>query len=653
MKNKYYNDAIIGNENMVVSFSKKGEMLRLICPAPDYKQYIDEAYFGIKVNDSNLIYLHDDVNNVYDQYYTENTNILNTEIKNTYFNISVLQTDFVCISQNLLIKKYKFTNENNIDLDVRFLAYSKLLTNQNNMISSKIQDDICMQYAHDFTYSIFTKEKISGYRLHNGKEDIKTGVLSDKDYIGIGSDVALSYEIGTLKPGESKEIDVFIYINNNNEKYKIEEIIQDINKIKKVNVKKELEKVVEHWNKFVNEHDGLNFLSEPNKWKKKVVDYEKVKRIYVRSILLFALLYNSKTGGISSAIEVDENQTKCGRYSYCWPRDAIFITKALDILKMHKEADKFYLNFAKETQLKNGMWEQRYYTDGRLAPCWGYQIDETASIVYGVYEHYKENKNRKFLEGTYQMCKNACKALMKYIDIVLLEKKATSEYEIFERYKSYDLWEMNEGIHLYSLSAIIAGLNSMIEIEKVINSKNNKFETTKELENSKVPTETKEIKEIKELRKRIEEVQGYIKDNFINNNNTLRRSLNDDLCDISILGTIYPFETMDINSKEIKNTIQKIEWTLRTYTGGYLRFENDNYLQGNYPWPIATLWMALYNLEKGNKFEALHLINFVTETQTQHGLLAEQVDNETMDAKWVIGLGWSHAMYLITLKNVE
>ena len=48
-----------------------------------------------------------------------------------------------------------------------------------------------------------------------------------------------------------------------------------------------------------------------------------------------------------------------------------------------------------------------FYTDGRLAPCWGYQIDETASIVYGVYEHYKMTKDKSFLEETYEMCQRA------------------------------------------------------------------------------------------------------------------------------------------------------------------------------------------------------------------------------------------------------
>ena len=42
----------------------------------------------------------------------------------------------------------------------------------------------------------------------------------------------------------------------------------------------------------------------------------KIHNIYTRTILLFPLIVNEKTGGISAAIEVDEDRTKCGRYSY-------------------------------------------------------------------------------------------------------------------------------------------------------------------------------------------------------------------------------------------------------------------------------------------------------------------------------------------------
>ena len=143
---------------------------------------------------------------------------------------------------------------------------------------------------------------------------------------------------------------------------------------------------------------------------------KKIEEIYKRTILLYPLLTNYETGGIAATIEIDENLTKCGRYSYCWPRDSVFITKAMDILKMEKETDKFYKTFCKNTQSKNGMWEQRFYTDGRLAPCWGYQIDETASVICGVYDHFIKTKDRKFLKDTFKMCENGIKFLEKYIE---------------------------------------------------------------------------------------------------------------------------------------------------------------------------------------------------------------------------------------------
>ena len=660
MNKKYLNEAIIGNNKIVASFNSKGEMLRLLYPTKDYRQFIECMYTGVKVNDSAIVYLHEDINNIYEQYYTEDTNILNTKIKNTYFNLSILQTDFVAISQDILIKKFVFTNENTIDLNVNFLIYSKLLSNFNNMVGSKIENDILMQYSHDYTYCIFSKTPILSYRLNNSQEDMKPGILKDKDYIGMANDSAISFDIGILKPGESKELEIIIYINNNEEKYKFDEIIENVEKIRKIDVNKELNKVEKYWKNYVIEHDELEILTKKEKWQKLITGqeqlnentYEKyiqMKNVYVRSILLFPLLTNSETGGISAAIEVDEERSNSGRYSYCWPRDAVFVTKALDILNMKEETTKFYTKFCKETQSKNGMWEQRFYTDGRLAPCWGYQIDETASIVYGVYEHYKETKNKEFLKQTYPMCKKAIDALetlflynlfVTCFQFEQLKNPFTSSATFasqenmknFLTHESYDLWEMNEGIHLYSMSAIYAAYIAMIEIEKIVEEKNNNIE---------------------ELEKTAEKIKKYCKDYLCNKEEmTLKRNNKDNMCDISMLGTVIPFNMFNENEKEIINTIEKINMTLRTYTGGYIRFENDNYMGGNNPWPIATLWMALYNIKKNNKEEARKQIEFIIKTSTKHGFLAEQIDNEAMQAKWVIGLGWSHAMFIIALSLI-
>ena len=41
MKNKYFNDAIIGGKNITASYSKNGELLRMMYDAPDFRQFID------------------------------------------------------------------------------------------------------------------------------------------------------------------------------------------------------------------------------------------------------------------------------------------------------------------------------------------------------------------------------------------------------------------------------------------------------------------------------------------------------------------------------------------------------------------------------------------------------------------------------------
>ena len=117
MSNKFFNDAVIGNKNVRTTFSSTGELLRAYYPSVDFKQFVDFFHVGMKVNDSAIIYLHQDINNRYNQYYTDNTNILNTEIENTYFNIKIRQTDFALVKENIIAKRYTIVNGNKLDLD--------------------------------------------------------------------------------------------------------------------------------------------------------------------------------------------------------------------------------------------------------------------------------------------------------------------------------------------------------------------------------------------------------------------------------------------------------------------------------------------------------------------------------------------------------
>ena len=324
---------------------------------------------------------------------------------------------------------------------------------------------------------------------------------------------------------------------------------------------------------------------------------------------------------------------------------------------------KLYENFLRKTQEKNGMWEQRFYTDGRLAPCWGYQIDETATVVYGAYRHFlvmarkTGKKDTKFLKDNLKMLEKGAKFLEKYMDYILgkeeTEDKVRMELEKDYNYKerdeiykhpSYDLWENTEGIHLYSLSAIYSAFDSMI---KTYDEVYDLFEKNR-LKQDDILKCKKKLEEYKR------DTKKYILDNLVDKKmNVLLRNTTDRLVDISVIASIFPFRVFDMNEKFVQNTVDQINMTLRTYSGGYLRYQGDGYLGGNNPWIIATGWMGLYFHAAGDDKKANECLNFIVQSATPQGFLAEQ-SNSDLNEKWVIGLAWSHAVFielLVFLKN--
>ena len=584
----------------------------------------------MKINDSNLIYLHEDINNIYKQYYDINTNILNTEITNTYFNLKILQTDFIPLKENILVKKYTFINENNIDLDVKFFIHSGLLSDKNNFVSCQMIDNGMVQYSHDFMFSTIAKqERLYSYQIHKSKKNIKTGIINDKDYIGMSNDSSVEYDVNIIKPNSKKEITICIILQE--QPSSMHDFEKEINRVEKLDLHSEYIKTKNYWRKYVKSHDGLELDDPQNSYEAKIQD------IYYRTILLFPLLTNMETGGMIAAPEVDEDFEHCGRYGYCWPRDAVYVTKAMDILKMNKEVDKFYKVFCKKTQSKNGMWEQRFFSDGKLAPCWGYQIDETASVVYGVYSHYEYTKSEEFLKSNLHMCEKAVDFLKRYVRD-LFDK--TGIYHV-----SYDLWEMCESIHLYSLACIYASFEAILRIYRVLGKNVSDFENNR-LKDEKIQKSKLEIERL------LVEIKKYINENMYDEEKkSYVRNADDKKIDISMIGAITPFNVFTPKEKNVLNTIERINLSLRTYTGGFQRFEGDHYMNAN-PWPIANMWMTLYYLEKGEKIKAKETFDFVVKTVSKLNFIGEQVDNNTLSANWVIGLGWSHAMFILVLEKM-
>ena len=572
---KYFNNALVGNSKILGCLSDKAEILRLYYPNIDYFQLIN--FFSLGIYDSNKVYWFKDAEAV-NQYY--DGNIVYTELKVN--DVSVTIRDYILLDKNIFVRALKFMKPSNL------LVYSGLNSDVNKKVSSMYADNTLIQYSQDMYMATFSKKDVYKYQINNVKDYIeKPSLFNGEDYIGMSEEAVISYE-------DVSEISLYITLDS-----KLADCLKSVKWCKEQDENMLYKSTKTYWEDYMKPFEKLDFLKSISK----VNEREIIKR----TIYMYKLLSNDETGAVLASPDVDENYTRCGRYGYCWPRDALFINEALYILEMKDHLNKFYNVWAKRAQLSSGLFEQRYYANGELAPSWGLQIDETAAILIGISRHV----NYLFLE---ELILKSTVALMNFIDERGLSKS------------SYDLWEERKGVHLYSTVSIYAALKASKDMLKVID-------------------DIKYASLLERIDTKINEVRRGINEYFVENGR-LKRSLDDYKIDISLLCVCVPFDVFDINDDVVKNTVSEIERTLHMSNGGYMRYQWDNYIGGN-TWIVSSLWLAMYYIKLGDLTKARELFDWVTNHADSLYFLPEQIEREGNKTAWVTELSWSHAMYVI------
>lgn len=630
----YFNDAIIGNSKMLGCISKNGELIRLLWPQISYSQHIDSFYVGIKnINGyKNTSWFHDD-GWVHEQKYVDSTNILTTTSVNYDLGYMITQTDFTLIDKDVLIRNYTIQNISQEDKNTDLFLYSSMITDLNNIRSSlfNFNIDTLIQYKHSNYFAISSNLEINGFQLINSYDCALKGELYGFDDNSMSNSAALQWHFGEIRPGEKKEITLYLYAGST-----LNEALNGIKSIKKVSFNDLLDLTAEYWRGYIANA------------KKIEVKNKEILDLYNRTILTFALMSEKDSGGILAAPEIDEEFTRCGRYGYCWGRDAAFIVTALNKCEMFDLSEKFF-EWTFKVRAEDNSWYQRYYTDGNLAPTWGIQIDEIGSIIWGIWEHYNARKNIDFLKQAWKYVSGACDFLIKFID------KDTG----LPRH-SYDIWEIRTGEHAYSSAAVYGGLISAIRIAETLNiEENDKDKWKEQAEKLKSAIEKnfwdkkmgRFIRSI-QIMKNIWEIAPYeqVKEVVVNQKGYKRTVIpKDDIIDSSLIGLSVPFDVFPVNHKYIIQTIASIESGLSVQgVGGIKRFYNDDYIGGN-PWIISTLWLALYYIKTGEIQKAKEYFDWVVKHRTNLDFLPEQIDRNTGKAAWVIPLTWSHAMFILVL----
>jgi len=362
------------------------------------------------------------------------------------------------------------------------------------------------------------------------------------------------------------------------------------------------------------------------------VRHPQVRSLCERSLDILHSLQDAKTGALMAGAEVDPHSRLSGGYGYSWPRDGAYFATALGAFGYHQRVEQ-YCKFLAETQDPSGAWWQRYLATGHAGPSWGrIQIDEPASVIGIAYLHFSRTKDFIWLQNYWPTIQRGLR---------FLEEFHGPEHPLGQ--PSHDLWEERMGIHAYSLAAVanafnvgahLAGELGETQLQSRYNERGKRF--THLIQENFAPDE------------------GPIRRSFVVNSWDYHRGGGywDEVADVSMLGLIRPFGVLDRKGQAAHRIIEMVRSRLWSKSvGGLVRYEGDHYRGGN-PWVLTTLWLAGVDLTLGNRQEARELFQWSTSKATELGMLPEQVHKESGRPFWVIPLAWSHAMYLIFVRDV-
>jgi len=395
-----------------------------------------------------------------------------------------------------------------------------------------------------------------------------------------------------------------------------------------------METTEDYWNAWVNKSE-IDFGDlEP-----RIVEEFKKSLLVLRTHL-------DNTGAIIAS--GDSDLLKAGRdaYAYIWPRDAAYVVLALDRAGFHDSTKRFFA-FANDVITAEGFFFHKYRCDRSWGSSWHpwikdgvrqlpIQEDETALVIYALWEHYKLTKDLEFIENIYNsLIKRASNFMLGFRNELKLP------------YSTYGIWEEKFGTHTFTSCAVYAALKRSAKFAELLG---------KEKDEKYFSQAADEIKE------------GIINNLYNADENYFYKLidlaeqdvLHDNTIDASSFYGVFNFDVLPVDDEKVLSSLETFEKRLSCPgdVGGFARYEGDKYFRSseNIPgnsWIITTLWHAQYKIKSAKSEsdlkETLGALNWVVDRATKSGILSEQVNPYTGEQISAAPLVWSHAEYVITV----
>lgn len=369
---------------------------------------------------------------------------------------------------------------------------------------------------------------------------------------------------------------------------------------------------------------------------------EKAKNLFYDSLLVMRAHADGR-GGILASADSGNVQYGGDTYGYIWPRDACFTAWSFDMAGFYDVSERFY-TFANDILTEEGYVLHKYQPDHSLGSSWhpwvrdgkrqlAIQEDETAILLVGLWEHYIRAKDLEFIESLYNSF------IKKAADFIIHYKDIHSGLPL----PSYDLWEEQYGVSVFTASVSYGGLMSAGHFAKTL---------------GKTEDANKFYGEAEILRKAImsllwnEEGKYFFKligDKLEKDNNL----------DASSFYGPFRFGVISADDPRMKEAFKTISARLGKgiNIGGLARYEGDKYSHaggdstGN-PWFVTTLWFAQYKIATAVSVSELRGaagdIEWVAKF-ARSGMLSEQLNPYNGEPISATPLTWSHAEFVRTV----
>lgn len=471
---------------------------------------------------------------------------------------------------------------------------------------------------------------LSRYLNYRGTwKDAEDGRLSGNPIEHGSVDSTLSFKLD-IKPRSYKVVYYWIAVGQD-----IEEVYNLNSYILDKTPQHLLKTTRDFWRAWVNKQ-SFNFYQLP----KEAVAAFKTSLLVMRS-------QTDNRGGILASSDQDILQYGKDTYNYVWPRDAAYAAMAFDKAGYFDITQRFF-HFCLKALRGEGYLMHKYFSDGSLGSSWHpwvlgdepiipIQQDETATVLFALWRHYKARRDLELIEHFYN-------PFIKKIADFLVSFNFT-QYSLPQ--PSYDLWEEKFGIFTYTVASVIGALKAAAFFSRLLGKRSlaAKYRTAAEGYKKNLLKHLYLDKE-QYFAKGLEFKKGKL-------------ALNK-LPDISSVMGLSEFGVLTDQQKllrtALENTLSKL--TLPTQVGGIARYQGDSYYQidadlpGN-PWYITTLWYARHLIRQARSEKDLqkvhNYLNWAVKNALPSGLFTEQIDPHTGRPLSVSPLTWSHAFYVLTI----